>query len=87
MSRVYDAAEPGVISEDLLHKLVEEQGPVGEAGRIARKEGIAFSQVLSLRVDFKSQCIYKSTSEQHLNFKPINFRYSIYWEPMAIQSS
>lgn len=54
MSRVYDAAEPGVISEDLLHKLVEEQGPGGEAGRIARKEGVDFSEVISLRIDFRS---------------------------------
>lgn len=55
MSRVYDAAEPGVISQELLHKLVEEQGPTGEAGRIARKEGIEFNEVVSLRVDFQSK--------------------------------
>ena len=57
MSRVYDAAEPGVISEELLHKLVEEQGPVGEAGRIARKEGIEFTEVTNLRIDFQSMFI------------------------------
>ena len=54
MSRLYDAAEPGVIDEELLSRLVIEQGPQKEAGRIARAEGIEFTEVLHLRLDFKS---------------------------------
>ena len=55
MSRLYDAAEPGVIDEDLLRQLVVDQGPQKEAGRIARAEGISFDEVLHLRLDFKSE--------------------------------
>lgn len=55
MSRLYDAAEPGVIDEELLHQLILEQGPVGEAGRIVQKEGIDFTEVVELRVDFRSK--------------------------------
>ena len=59
MSRLYDAAEPGVIDEDLLRQLVVEQGPEKEAGRIARVEGIEFTEVLEIRLDFKSKpCDY-----------------------------
>ena len=47
--------EPGVISEALLHQCVQEQGPEGEAGRIARSEGIDFREVNTLRLDFKSK--------------------------------
>lgn len=54
MSRLYDAAEPGVIDENLLRQLVIDQGPQKEAGRIARAEGIEFSEVSELRLDFKS---------------------------------
>lgn len=54
MSRLYDAAEPGVIDEELLHKLVQEQGPTGEAGRIALSEGVESSEVIELRIDFKN---------------------------------
>nr|KAI8766515.1 dynein regulatory complex subunit 3 isoform X1 [Biomphalaria glabrata] len=38
----------------MLQKAVEEQGPKDEAGKIAKKEGINFSDVLSLRLDFKN---------------------------------
>lgn len=54
MSRVYDAVEPAVIDEILLKTCVEEQGPKGEAGVIAKKEGIDFKDVSELRLDFKS---------------------------------
>lgn len=54
MSRLYDAAEPGLISEALLQQLVEDQGPSGETGRIARAEGISFQEVFELRLDFQS---------------------------------
>ena len=55
MSRVYDAVEPSVIDELLLKLSVEEQGPKGEAGKIAKKEGIDFKDVTELRLDFKSK--------------------------------
>jgi len=54
MSRVYDTVEPSVIDEVLLRSCVEEQGPTGEAGNIAKKEGIDFRDVKELRLDFKS---------------------------------
>lgn len=54
MSRLYDTIEPSVIDEHMLKQAVEEQGPRGEAGRIAKSEGIDFGEVLSLRLDFKS---------------------------------
>ncbi|XP_074648163.1 dynein regulatory complex subunit 3-like [Tubulanus polymorphus] len=54
MSRLYDTVEPSVIDEDMLQKAVEEQGPKDEAGRIAKSEGIDFTDVTSLRLDFKN---------------------------------
>ncbi|KXJ27071.1 Leucine-rich repeat-containing protein 48 [Exaiptasia diaphana] len=54
MSRLYDTIEPSVIDELMLKQAVEEQGPRGEAGRIAKSEGIDFGDVLSLRLDFKN---------------------------------
>ncbi|KAK3789570.1 hypothetical protein RRG08_016249 [Elysia crispata] len=54
MSRLYDTVEPSVIDEEMLQKAVEEQGPKDEAGKIAKREGINFSDVLSLRLDFKN---------------------------------
>ena len=54
MSRLYYTIEPAVIDEQMLKQAVEEQGPTGEAGRIAKQEGIDFADVLSLRLDFKS---------------------------------
>ena len=55
MSRLYDTIEPSVIDEQMLKNAVEEQGPKGEAGRIAKQEGIDFADVISLRLDFKSR--------------------------------
>ena len=55
MSRLYDTVEPAVIDEDMLQKAVEEQGPKDEAGRIAKQEGIDFTDVTQLRLDFKSE--------------------------------
>lgn len=55
MSRLYDTVEPAVIDEVLLKQCVEDQGPTGEAGKIAKKEGINFNDVLELRLDFKSK--------------------------------
>jgi len=55
MSRIYDISiEPAVIDEDMLRRAVEEQGPKGEAGEIAREEGVDFANADSLRLDFKN---------------------------------
>ncbi|XP_071507614.1 dynein regulatory complex subunit 3-like [Diadema antillarum] len=54
MSRLYDTVEPSVIDEIMLQKAVEEQGPKEEAGRIAKAEGIDFTDVTQLRLDFKN---------------------------------
>eukprot|EP00795_Rhopilema_esculentum_P009049 gene9049-16693_t len=54
MSRLYDTVEPSVIDEQMLLQAVEEQGPKGEAGKIAKKEGIDFADVIGLRLDFKN---------------------------------
>nr|XP_054762635.1 dynein regulatory complex subunit 3-like [Lytechinus pictus] len=54
MSRLYDTVEPSVVDEIMLQKAVEEQGPKEEAGRIAKAEGIDFTDVTQLRLDFKN---------------------------------
>lgn len=55
MSHLYDTIEPNAISEALLKKCVTEQGPQGEVGKVANAEGIAFTEVTHLRLDFKSE--------------------------------
>lgn len=54
MSRLYDSIEPNVMSDSLLRECVSQQGPQGEAGKVANAEGIDFSEVQQLRLDFKS---------------------------------
>lgn len=54
MSHLYDTIEPNVISQALLQQCVIEQGPEGEAGRLAKEEGIDFAEVSRLRLDFQS---------------------------------
>lgn len=71
MSRLYDTIEPSVIDEHMLNEAVEEQGPKGEAGRIAKQEGIDFGDVLYLRLDFKSKIVEYSFSEIGELFRPI----------------
>lgn len=55
MSRLYDSIEPSVIDDALLRKCIEEQGPDGEAGKIAKQEGIEFKEVLQLKLSYKSK--------------------------------
>ena len=64
MSRLYDTVEPSVIDEQMVLQAVEEQGPKGEAGKIAKKEGIDCADVESLRLDFKSK--FFSSGHQRL---------------------
>lgn len=54
MTHLYDTVEPNVLSQELLRSCVLAQGPDGEAGRLAQEEGIAFSEVRKLRLDFQS---------------------------------
>lgn len=54
MSRLYDTVEPSVIDDSMLKQTIEEQGPQEEAGNIAKKDGIFYEEVESLRLDFKS---------------------------------
>ena len=54
MSRLYDTVEPAVVDDEMLKKAVEEQGPKEEAGKIAKQEGISYSDVVALRLDFRS---------------------------------
>lgn len=55
MTHLYDTEEPNVISQELLRRSVLTQGPEGEAGRLAKEEGIEFSAVRHLRLDFQSE--------------------------------
>ncbi|KAF8571321.1 hypothetical protein P879_01600 [Paragonimus westermani] len=54
MSRLYDTVEPSVVDRVMLEKAIYDQGPKGEAGTIAKKEGVMMETVLSLRLDYQS---------------------------------
>ncbi|KAG2456110.1 DRC3 protein, partial [Polypterus senegalus] len=51
---LYDNVEPNVITEEMLLLAVDEQGPKGQAGRIAREEGIHFKDVKQLGLDYRN---------------------------------
>ncbi|XP_028670451.1 dynein regulatory complex subunit 3-like [Erpetoichthys calabaricus] len=51
---LYDSVEPNVITEEMLLLAVDEQGPKGQAGRIAREEGIHFHDVKQLDLDYRN---------------------------------
>ncbi|KAJ8251204.1 hypothetical protein GJAV_G00218460 [Gymnothorax javanicus] len=51
--RMYDSDEPMVVDEEMLRQAVEEQGPKGQAGIIAKQEGIELKDVLHLRLDYR----------------------------------
>ena len=59
MSRLYDTVEPTVIDDAMLKSTIVEQGPQEEAGNVARKDGIFYEEVPSLRLDFKSNFFVK----------------------------
>ncbi|KAG2456112.1 DRC3 protein, partial [Polypterus senegalus] len=54
MSRLYDTIEPNVVSDEMLQQAVQEQGPQGQAGIIAKEEGILFKDVERLRLDYRN---------------------------------
>jgi len=58
MSRLYDTVEPSVISEGMLLTAVEEQRPNDEKGKMAKNDAIEFNEVKSLRLDYKSECLF-----------------------------
>jgi len=76
MSRLYDTVEPSVIDDSMLKQTIEEQGPQEEAGNIAKKDGIFYEEVESLRLDFKSKFFVSMWTYKilvYLNF--LYFRY------------
>lgn len=46
--------EPKVIDNQMLANCIEEQGPTGEAGRLAREEGVPLDEIEQLRLEFLS---------------------------------
>lgn len=46
--------EPKVINNAMLEKCIDEQRPVGEAGRLQREEGIPLEEIKQLRIEFLS---------------------------------
>lgn len=47
--------EPKVIDNALLEKCVIEQGPTGEAGRLAEIEKVPLEEVTQIRLEFMSE--------------------------------
>lgn len=47
--------EPQVIDHHMIEKCLEEQGLKGEAGRLARLEGIPWDEVEKIRLEFMSK--------------------------------
>ena len=68
MSRLYDTVEPAVIDDSMLRTTIEEQGPQEEAGNIAKKDGIVYEEIQTLRLDFKSKTLKIMVSHRILNF-------------------
>ncbi|KAK3520369.1 hypothetical protein QTP70_024051 [Hemibagrus guttatus] len=54
MSRLYDIKESSLIGEEMLEKAVEEQGPQGKAGLLAKEEGLKYDEVTQLRLDYRN---------------------------------
>lgn len=70
MTHLYNTEEPSVISQQLLTKSVLAQGPEGEAGRLANEEGIEFSSVLHLRLDYQSEVVGGASCYSNLTILP-----------------
>ncbi|KAJ1522890.1 hypothetical protein ONE63_002032 [Megalurothrips usitatus] len=52
LARVHEHLLPGVIDMDMIQRHVYDQGPKGEAGRVAQEEGINLAEVTSLRLEY-----------------------------------
>ena len=67
MSRLYDTIEPSVVNDEMLMSAAEEQGASEEKGTISKFEGVGFTEVKTLRLDYKSKC-YKIMSHEELKY-------------------
>lgn len=47
--------EPKVIDNAMIEMCIDEQGPLGEAGRLARLEGTSFDEIEQIRIEFLSK--------------------------------
>lgn len=54
--------QPKVVDEAMLQQAIEEQRPQGQAGEIAKKEGIQYGEVLHLQLEYKSKNIWRRFS-------------------------
>lgn len=57
---------PGVINNAMLEKCVRKQFPSGEAGRLAREEGIPLDEVECLRLEYLSNYTRLNTHSELL---------------------
>lgn len=46
--------EPGIINNDMLQRLIAEQGPTGEAARLCRNNPIDYKTITVLRLDYQN---------------------------------
>lgn len=51
---IFPDLEPGVINEEMITRLYVEQGPVGEAGRLARLDPVDYQRITVLRIEFQN---------------------------------
>lgn len=54
MSIIQKDLEPGVIDTTMIMKVLEEDRPAGEMGRLVKEEGILLQDVTNLRLEFLS---------------------------------
>lgn len=54
MNKTYDTKTPRVIDDEMLQNALKEQGPQGQAGQIAKDEGVGYDEMHELRLDYRS---------------------------------
>lgn len=54
LQAIHKDLEPGVINDEMLERLILEQGFKGEAGRLARLEPIDYEKITVLRIEFQN---------------------------------
>jgi len=57
LAAVHEHLLPRVIDLDMIYRHVYQQGPTGEAGRVAKEEGINLDDVKELRLEYLSKPI------------------------------
>lgn len=55
LKNVYKDIQPNVIDNELLARVLNEQAPKGEAGKLKIEEGINFPTVVEIRIEFLSK--------------------------------